>query len=104
MSRLCLTITKEEHFAIHHEPYGNKGYTFKFGMKKDGLASAIEMSQIADAGVCASTQEFMLAVGTNTLPILCKTDNKKYEWRGSSNQPHVRRTFRGYWDTWSLLL
>ena len=31
------------------------------------------MRQYADAGVCASTQEFMLAVGTNTLPILCKT-------------------------------
>ena len=51
----------------------------KFGMKKDGLASAVVMNQVADAGVCASTQEFMLAVGTNTLPILCKTDNKKYD-------------------------
>ena len=52
--------TKEEHFAIHQNRMVTNG-SHKFGMKKDGLASAIEMSQIADAGVCASTQEFMLA-------------------------------------------
>ena len=68
----------------------------KFGMKKDGLASAVVMNQVADAGVCASTQEFMLAVGTNTLPILCKTDNKKYDAEVVVTNHMPSGSFRGY--------
>ena len=75
---VMFNYSKEEHFAIHQNRMVTKAH-LKFGMKKDGLASAVVMNQVADAGVCASTQEFMLAVGTNTLPILCKTDNKKYD-------------------------
>ncbi|WP_274952839.1 xanthine dehydrogenase family protein molybdopterin-binding subunit [Angelakisella massiliensis] len=87
--------TKEEHFAAHQNRMSTKAH-IKFGMKKDGLASAIEMRQYADAGCCASTQEFMLAVGTNTLPILCKTDNKKFDADVVVTNHIPSGSFRGY--------
>ena len=92
---VMFNYSKEEHFAIHQNRMVTKAH-IKFGMKKNGLASAIEMSQIADAGVCASTQEFMLAVGTNTLPILCKTDNKKYDAKVVVTNHMPSGSFRGY--------
>ncbi len=87
--------TKEEHFAIHQNRMVTNAH-IRFGMKKDGLASAVEMRQYADAGVCASTQEFMLAVGTNTLPILCKTDNKKFDAEVVVTNHMPSGSFRGY--------
>lgn len=87
--------TKEEHFAIHQNRMVTNAH-IRFGMKKNGLASAVEMRQYADAGVCASTQEFMLAVGTNTLPILCKTDNKKFDAEVVVTNHMPSGSFRGY--------
>lgn len=87
--------TKEEHFGVHQNRMVTKAH-IKFGLKKDGLASAIEMSQYSDAGVCASTQEFMLAVGTNTLPMLCKTDNKRYHAKVVVTNHLPSGSFRGY--------
>ncbi len=68
----------------------------KLGVKKDGLASAVEMRQYADAGVCASTQEFMLGVGTNALPILCKTNNKRFDADVVVTNHVPSGSFRGY--------
>lgn len=92
---VLFTYTKEEHFGVHQNRMVTNAH-IKFGMKKDGLASAIEMVQYADAGVCASTQEFMLAVGTNTLPILCNTDNKKYDAEVVVTNHMPSGSFRGY--------
>ena len=87
--------TKEEHFAAHQTRMTTKA-KIKFGMKKDGTASAVVMDQISDAGMCASTQEFMLAVGTNTLPILCKTNNKKFDAKVVLTNHVPSGSFRGY--------
>ena len=92
---VLFAYTKEEHFAAHQNRMTTKAH-IKFGMKKDGLASAVEMRQYADAGVCASTQEFMLGVGTNTLPILCKTNNKKYDADVVVTNHMPSGSFRGY--------
>lgn len=92
---VMFTYSKEEHFAIHQNRMVTKAHV-KFGMSKDGLAKAVEMKQYADAGVCASTQEFMLAVGTNTLPILCKTDNKKFDAEVVVTNHMPSGSFRGY--------
>lgn len=87
--------SKEEHFTAHQTRMVTKGHV-KFGMKKDGLATAVEMTQIADAGATASTQEFMLAVGTNSLPILCKTNNKKFDAKVVVTNHVPSGSFRGY--------
>lgn len=92
---VLFTYSKEEHFGVHQNRMSTKAH-IKFGMKKDGMASAIEMRQYADAGVCASTQEFMLAVGTNTLPILCKTNNKRYNADVVVTNHIPSGSFRGY--------
>lgn len=92
---VMFAYTKEEHLAVHQNRMVTKAH-IKLGLKKNGLASAVEMNQIADAGVCASTQEFMLAVGTNTLPILCKTDNKKYDAKVVVTNHMPSGSFRGY--------
>lgn len=87
--------TKEEHLAVHQNRMVTRAH-IKLGIKKNGMASAVEMSQIADAGVCATTQEFMLAVGTNSLPILCKTDHKKYDAKVVVTNHMPSGSFRGY--------
>lgn len=87
--------TKEEHLAVHQNRMRTQGCV-KFGMKKDGTATAIEVSQFADAGCCASTQEFMLQVGTNTLTMLCKTNNKKYNADVVVTNHIPSGSFRGY--------
>lgn len=92
---VLLTYTKEEHFGAHQNRMSTSAH-IKFGMKKDGMASAIEMVQYSDAGNCASTQEFMLQVGTNTLPILCKTDNKKFDAEVVLTNHVPSGSFRGY--------
>lgn len=92
---VLFTYSKEEHFGVHQNRMSTTAH-IKFGMKKDGMASAIQVSQLADAGVCASTQEFMLAVGTNTLPILCKTDNKSYHADVVVTNHIPSGSFRGY--------
>ena len=65
-------------------------------MNREGLATAIEMTQYADAGVCASTQENMLSVGTASLPLLCKTDNKRYKGTVVVTNKVPSGSFRGY--------
>ncbi len=92
---VLFTYSKEEHLGVHQNRMVTRAH-IKFGMKKNGLASAVQMEQVADAGVCASTQEFMLAVGTNTLPILCKTDNKKYDAKVVVTNHLPSGSFRGY--------
>lgn len=49
-----------------------------------------------DAGVCASTQENMLSVGTASLPLLCKTDNKRYKGTVVVTNKVPSGSFRGY--------
>ena len=68
----------------------------KLGVNREGLATAIEMTQYADAGVCASTQENMLSVGTASLPLLCKTDNKRYKGTVVVTNKVPSGSFRGY--------
>lgn len=87
--------SKEEHFTSHQTRMRTSAKV-KFGMTKDGRATAVEVDQIADAGACASTQEFMLAVGTNTLPILCKTNNKRYNGKVVLTNHVPSGSFRGY--------
>ena len=67
----------------------------RLGVNREGLATAIEMTQYADAGVCASTQENMLSVGTASLPLLCKTDNKRTSTVVVTNKV-PSGSFRGY--------
>ena len=50
------SYTKEEHFACHQTRMCTKSHV-RLGVNREGLATAIEMTQYADAGVCASTQE-----------------------------------------------
>ena len=87
--------SKEEHFTSHQNRMITKGHV-KVGMKKDGTITAIDISQIADAGATASTQEFMLAVGTNTLPILCKTNYKRFNAEVVVTNHLPSGSFRGY--------
>lgn len=87
--------TKEEHFAFHQTRMTTKS-KIKLGMKKDGSASAIAVEQWSDAGVCASTQEFMMSVGTNALPLLCKTDNKSFHGTVVVTNHVPSGSFRGY--------
>lgn len=89
------TYTKEEHFGAHQNRMTTKAH-IKLGVNKSGLATAVEMSQLADAGACASTQEFMLQVGTNSLPIMCKTNNKKYDADVVVTNHVPSGSFRGY--------
>ncbi|MBP3645410.1 MAG: xanthine dehydrogenase family protein molybdopterin-binding subunit [Clostridia bacterium] len=89
------TYSKEEHFTSHQNRMITKGHV-KLGMMKDGTVTAIDMTQWADAGSTASTQEFMLAVGTNTLPILCKTNNKRFNAEVVVTNHVPSGSFRGY--------
>ena len=89
------TYTKEEHFAAHQNRMCTKAHV-KFGMNKEGLATAVEMTQYSDAGVCASTQEFMMNVGTHTMPMLCKTFNKRYKGQVVVTNHVPSGSFRGY--------
>lgn len=87
--------TKEEHFAVHQNRMRTQG-TVKLGLKKDGLVTAVDMTQLADAGSCASTQEFMLQVGTHSLSMLCKTMNKRYHADVVVTNHIPSGSFRGY--------
>lgn len=89
------TYTKEEHFGSAQTRMITEGHV-KFGMTKDGMATAIDMTQLADAGVVASTQEFMLGVGTHTMPILAKTHNKRYDGKVVLTNHVPSGSFRGY--------
>lgn len=89
------TYSKEEHFASHQNRMTTKAH-IKLGVSKEGLATAVEMSQLADAGACASTQEFMLQVGTNSLAMMCKTNNKKYDADVVVTNHVPSGSFRGY--------
>ena len=87
--------SKEEHMAVHQNRMRTQGHV-KLGVKKDGLVTAVDMSQLADAGCCASTQEFMLQVGTHTLTMLCKTNNKRYHADVVVTNHIPSGSFRGY--------
>lgn len=87
--------TKEEHLAVHQNRMRTKGHV-KLGLKKDGTATAIEMKQAADAGCCASTQEFMLQVGTNSLGMLAKTNVKRFHADVVVTNHIPSGSFRGY--------
>ncbi|MDO5417343.1 MAG: xanthine dehydrogenase family protein molybdopterin-binding subunit [Lachnospiraceae bacterium] len=87
--------TKEEHFACHQTRMSTQAH-IKLGLKKDGLASAITVEQYADAGAMAGTQENMLSVGTASLPLLCKTDNKIYKGQVVLTNKVPSGSFRGY--------
>lgn len=100
---VMFSYTKEEHFAVHQNRMTTKAH-MKFGMKKDGMATAVEMRQYADAGCCASTQEFMLQVGTNTISMLCRTDHKKYDADVVVTNHIPSGSFRGYGYLESTLL
>lgn len=92
---VLFSYSKEEHFAVHQNRMRTQGKV-KLGVKKDGLATAVEMTQLADAGCCASTQEFMLQVGTNTLSMMCKTNNKSYHADVVVTNHMPSGSFRGY--------
>ena len=89
------TYTKEEHFAAHQNRMHTQGHV-KLGVKRDGRATAVVVDQLADAGYCASTQEFMLCVGTHTLTMLCRTDNKQYNSKVIITNKMASGSFRGY--------
>ncbi|MDL2317799.1 molybdopterin-dependent oxidoreductase [Eubacteriales bacterium OttesenSCG-928-A19] len=89
------TYSKEEHFACHQIRMTTRAH-IKLGIKKDGMATAIEVNQLAEAGYCASTQEFMLSVGTVTLPFLCKTNNQKFDADVVMTNKCPSGSFRGY--------
>lgn len=95
--------TKEEHFASHQNRMSTTA-KIKFGLRKDGMATAIVMEQFSDAGCCASTQEFMMQVGTNTMAMLCRTDNKKYDGTVVVTNHIPSGSFRGYGYLESTLL
>lgn len=92
---VMFAYTKEEHFACHQTRMCTKSHV-KLGVNREGLATAVEMTQYADAGVCASTQENMLSVGTASLPLLCKTDNKRYKGTVVVTNKVPSGSFRGY--------
>lgn len=92
---VMFSYTKEEHFACHQTRMCTKSHV-RLGVNREGLATAIEMTQYADAGVCASTQENMLSVGTASLPLLCKTDNKRYRGTVVVTNKVPSGSFRGY--------
>lgn len=92
---VMFSYTKEEHFACHQTRMCTKSHV-RLGVNREGLATAIEMTQYADAGVCASTQENMLSVGTASLPLLCKTDNKRYKGTVVVTNKVPSGSFRGY--------
>ncbi|MBQ8537630.1 MAG: molybdopterin-dependent oxidoreductase [Clostridia bacterium] len=87
--------TKEEHFACHQIRMTTRAH-IKLGLRKDGLATAIEVSELAEAGYCAATQEFMLSVGTVVLPFLCKTNNQKFDADVVMTNKCPSGSFRGY--------
>lgn len=91
--RVC--YSKEEHLAAHQNRMVTNGHV-KLGMDRDGTVHAVTLDQVSDAGCCASTQEFMLAVGTNTLPLLCKTDNKRFDAEVVVTNHVPSGSFRGY--------
>lgn len=92
---VMMRYTKEEHFAAHQTRMTTTGHV-KLGMDADGTVHAVTLQQYADAGCCASTQEFMLSVGTNTLPLLCKTDNKTFDAEVVLTNHVPSGSFRGY--------
>lgn len=92
---VMMRYTKEEHFAAHQTRMTTTGHV-KLGMMRDGTVKAVTLQQYADAGCCASTQEFMLGVGTNTLPILCKCDNKVFDAEVVVTNHVPSGSFRGY--------
>lgn len=92
---VLFTYSKEEHFTSHQVRMSVDA-DIKFGMKKDGLATAIEMRQYSDAGCVASTQEFMTMVGCATMPILLKTNNKKFDGNVVLTNKVPSGSFRGY--------
>ena len=89
------TYTKEEHFACHQIRMTSRAH-IKLGIRKDGLATAIQVNELAEAGYCAATQEFMLSVGTVTLPFLCKTNNQKFDADVVMTNKCPSGSFRGY--------
>jgi len=89
------TYTKEEHFACHQIRMTSKAH-IKMGLRKDGVATAIQITELAEAGYCAATQEFMLSVGTICLPFLCKTNNQKFDADVVMTNKCPSGSFRGY--------
>lgn len=90
------TYTKEEHFACHQIRMTTRA-NIKLGMKKDGTVTGIQVSELAEAGYCAATQEFMLSVGTVTLPFLCKTAKaQKFDADVIMTNKCPSGSFRGY--------
>ncbi len=89
------TYTKEEHFACHQIRMTTRAH-IKLGLRKDGIATAIQVEELAEAGYCAATQEFMLSVGTVTLPFLCKTNNQKFDADVVMTNKCPSGSFRGY--------
>ena len=73
-------------------------------MKKDGSPLAISMRQYSDAGACASTQEFMMQVGTNTMSIVMNPPSKKYDGSVVVTNHVPSGSFRGYGYLESTLL
>ena len=92
---VMLRYTREEHLSFHQNRMSTKAH-IKLGLKKDATVTAVEMRQYSDAGYCASTQEFMMAVGTNSLIHLTKTENKKYDGDVVVTNHMCSGSFRGY--------
>ena len=95
--------SKEEHFGAHQTRMRTQSH-IKFGMKKDGSPLAISMRQYSDAGACASTQEFMMQVGTNTMSIVMNPPSKKYDGSVVVTNHVPSGSFRGYGYLESTLL
>jgi xanthine dehydrogenase molybdenum-binding subunit len=87
--------SKEEHFATHQIRMATKAH-FKLGLKKDGTVTAVQCRQYAEAGYCATTQEFMMGVGALALNFLCKTPNQKFDGDIVITNRMPSGSFRGY--------
>ena len=75
----------------------------KFGMKKDGLASAVVMNQVADAGVCGTAAgvvdhliaehlHFLMVVGAATVMTLRLMPGVVMVWRPGPLLPAATTT------------
>lgn len=88
-------MTKDEHLATFLTRM-NMDVTVKLGMKKDGTVTALDIVQRTDAGMAATMQQNMMAVGCASMAMLTRTRHMRYFGEVVMTNKISSGSFRGY--------
>ena len=88
-------MTKEEHL-ISNQVRMNMKANIKLGVNKDGTTTAVSLTQLCEAGCCATSQENMMSVGGISMTMLSRAKNLKYQGEVVMTNRVPSGSFRGY--------